>query len=164
MSKHKNLIIIIATVIITTICTLVYIGYKEWHPSEINDDVADTTSMSPQIQSEPSFLQIANLYDDYRSNKVAFDKKYNDRAIEFEGSISEITNRYGCAGITFNITSGNDTNLGIVICNNCPADVDHWSNEVAKLNVGQKVKIKGFYSGNLSDGSSIFFYKCHVLK
>lgn len=142
----------------------IYLSYKEWHPTEIKYDIADTTTITPQIQSAPSFLQIANLYDDYRSNKVAFDKKYNDKVIEFEGSISEITNRYGCAGITFNITGEDDARLGFATCSNCPADVDHWSNEVAKLSIGQKVKIKGFYSGDLSDGSSMFFYKCHVLK
>jgi hypothetical protein len=107
------------------------------------------------------FPQAADIYWDYKSNKVAFDKKNKEKLMEFEGQISKISNEWGCAKVTLSAT---DNPYEEIICNNCPGDVDGWSKEVEKVRVGQTVKINGVYSANISSGSTMTFYKCHILE
>lgn len=145
--------------------------YRKHNPSDeevFQEALYALDSANEKEQPPPDFLQIANIYDEYRSNRVAFDKKNDDKLIEFEGSISEITNDHDCAAIKFKITDENDQYIGYAECSNCPATKDKWSekwpNEIAQLQLGQTVRIKGYYSRNLSNSNNISFYKCRIIK
>lgn len=130
MFKNHRINIIITTIIVTIVSVLAYNLYKKYNPSneEIFQETLYALDSANETEQPPSdFLQIANLYDEYRSNKVAFDKKNDDKLIEFEGSISEITNDYDCAAIKFKITDEDDQYIGYAECSNCPATKDKWS-------------------------------------
>lgn len=167
MFKNQRINIILITILATFLCGLAYDFYLKHNKTEEEIFLERMHSLASEDKSPnapPDFLQIANVYDEYRSNRVAFDKKYNDKLIEFEGAVSEITNDYGCAGIKFKVTDENDQYIGYVDCSNCPASKDKWSNEIAQLQLGQTVRIRGYYSSSLSDSNNIDFYKCHIIK
>ncbi len=105
--------------------------------------------------------QAADLYSEFESNRVAFDKKHKDELLEFEGEIVKISNDWGCAGIKIKVS---DNPFEEITCNNCPADVDKWSGEVANVSVGQTVRINGYYSDLTSGQYSMSFYKCHIIQ
>lgn len=121
-------------------------------PSEDTLNSIDTNIYNPQSSA---------LYAEFSSNKVAFDKKYKDKTIEFEGEITKITNDSGCATVKIKVS---ENPFEYITCNNCPADEDKWSDEVSSVSVGQTVLIKGYYSAFSSSENTMFFYKCHILK
>lgn len=167
MFKNQRIIVIVTTIIVTIVSALAYDLYKKYNPSDeevFQERLYDLASENETEQVPSNFLQIANLYDEGRSNRVAFDKKYDDKLIEFEGAISEISNDHGCARLKFKVNDENDQYIGYAECSNCPANEDKWSDEIAQLQIGQTVRVRGYYSGSLSSSDNISFYKCHILK
>lgn len=106
-------------------------------------------------------LQAQDMFDEYQNNKVAFDKKYADSILEFEGTISEISNDFNCASIKIVV---GDNSLYAIHCNNCPEDIDGWSDEVSQVALGERVLIRGFYSNFSSDKYQMSFYKCNIVR
>lgn len=115
---------------------------------------------TPKVDKEySSFLQATDLYEKYKSNRVAFNKEYNKKLIEFEGTITDITENSGCAWVKI---KGSADGWQYISCGNCPENKDGWSKEVAQLQVGNTVRIKGYYSA-LSSEYEMSFYNCHVI-
>lgn len=132
---------------------------KTHDTSVVDTSVVDTTNYTDQ-----NFLQIADLYVESLENRVAFDKKYDKKTIEFDGTITSISNDYGCAKITFSILNDENENMGDVECTNCRADVDRWSDQIAKLKLQDYVRVKGIYSASSSSKYSLNFYSCKIVK
>jgi len=122
----------------------------------------DTTDYETLVDTTttPQFPQATDFFQEFKSNKVAFDKEYDDKIIEFEGEISEITTSWGCAIIE--IKAGSSA-FDVIRCSNCPGTKDKWSKEVESVSVGQTVRIKGYYSAISSESYSMSLYKCHII-
>lgn len=121
----------------------------------------DTSKNFDSTIIEPLFPQAEDFFQEFKSNKVAFDKKYDDKLIEFEGEISDISTSWGCARMK---VKAGESAFDVIECDNCPADEDKWSNEVEKVSVGQIVKIKGYYSAFSSESYYMSLYKCHIIQ
>lgn len=128
---------------------------------ELAESRAFGNAMPDTIPTQPKFLQADELFSEYQSNKVAFDKKYDDKLLEFEGVISEISNPWDCARIKIRVY---ESSYEEISCSNCPAGVDKWADEIAEISVGQKVRIKGYYNGFSSGKYQMKLYKCHIIK
>lgn len=134
-------------------------GFSFWnreyvYESSMDSEPVDTTNTS-------LFPQATDLYSEFESNKVAFDKKHKDKLMEFEGEIIKISNDWGCARIKIRVA---DNPFEEITCGNCPAGKDKWSDEVANVSVGQTVRIKGYYADFSSGQYSMSFYKCHIIQ
>jgi hypothetical protein len=151
--KNNKTTIIIYIALIASGFFILYKFSTHKSPEEIAFVNSDEQLPSNQYQSAE------NLFNDFKSNKVAFDRRHNDKLMEFQGTILKITNEWGCSSLIIQAT---DNPFETIFCNNCPADVDKWSDEVVKLTVGNQVTIKGYYSSSSSE-SEMSFYKCRVI-
>lgn len=123
------------------------------------NDAEQNPEQIAAIDTTSAILQANDLFSDYARNKVAFDKKNNDKQIEFQGTIKEISNEWGCASIKIEVEQDRFYEIE---CSNCPEGVDKWAGEVAKVKVGDLVAIKGYYSASISGKYSMDFYKCRI--
>lgn len=138
---------------------LIGVGFSFWNRQYVYESSNETESVD--TTSTSLFPRATDIYSEFESNKVAFDKKHKDELIEFEGEIVKISNDWGCAGIKIKVS---DNPFEEITCSNCPAGVDKWSDEVANISVGQTVRIKGYYSDFSSGQYSMSFYKCHIIQ
>jgi hypothetical protein len=99
-------------------------------------------------------------YSDYKANRVAFDKNYNEQLIDIHGIIYKINNNDNCAEI---VIKGSDELYEWIKFTNCINGKDKWSDEVINTTVGQEVHIRGIYSSSLSDNYEMHLYKCHII-
>jgi hypothetical protein len=160
--NHKT--ILIAATIVTV--SIAYLFYRTDNSYEAESQPLDTSSTTVDVSAIDSnqFLTVAEIFAEFQENKVAFDKKNDEKVFEFEGTISEITNTFDCARIRFRINDENGDFVGYAECSNCPQNHDQWSEEVSKVIEGQDVRIKGRYSKILSSRLNLEFYRCHITK
>lgn len=155
--KPNNKLIKLLAIVIGLVFTIFF--FKILFPNGVAAN--DTEYNNALIDTGSTYLQSESLYAEFESNKVAFDKKHKDKAIEFEGQIMKITNDWGCANIKIRVS---DNPFEDISCSNCPSNTDKWSDEVAQVAVGQTVRIKGHYSDFSSSENSMSFYKCHIIQ
>jgi len=179
--KHSNRLLLI--VIITVFATILVCAFLTSHQfkrmlmtqeeriedtlkkktAPIVGDSVQTARKKVDVRTFDSEYSAESWYSDYKSNKVAFDKEYDEKKLDIHGTIDKISNDEGCAQISMKGETGGI--LTYIEFTNCRGGKDNWSDEVALTAVGQDVHIRGIYSGLLSSsGFEMRLYNCHIIK
>ena len=103
-------------------------GLYSWNKPhrDIHDEAADFTTT------------VADLATEFQKDAKAADKKYHEKVLSFDGTVSGIEQGDSLASVSL---KGND--FCGVVCEMLPGTKE----EVAKLKVGSPVKIKAFFMG-----------------
>jgi hypothetical protein len=126
----------------------------------VNDDSIQLINKKVPASTFESVYSAPSWYADYKANKVAFDKNYNEQTIDIHGVIDKINNNDNCAEI---IIRGDEGAFEWIKFTNCSEGKDGWTDEVINTAVGQEVHIRGKYSNLLSDNYEMVLYKCHII-
>jgi hypothetical protein len=174
----RTLVLVIATIVVTVIVVITEpwacqkLGWKH----KISDDLNDTAQITNAIKQSDSvetvdgevglndFVQnysVEDWFNNFKSNKVSFDNKYDGNTIDVIGRITEIKTDFGCALI---VMQSADNPYESIEFSNCPQNKDGWRDEVAQIAVGDTTHIFGKYDANLSSSSRMYIYKCHIKK
>lgn len=172
-----KLILLIAVTIIITVAAYNYIDNRRRDQISLHfqSDIIDTSALGKN--SGKDSVQLANekvssldfdvaysaekWFSDFKSNKVAFDKDFNEKAIDLHGTITEITNNNHCPAIKISV---DDNPFDEINCSNCADENSGWINEVIGTSVGQEVHIRGYYSGLTSASYRMDVYGCRIIK
>jgi hypothetical protein len=125
----------------------------------IREDSIQLVSGKVQRSEFEDKYSASNWYSEFKANKVAFDKRYDEALMDITGTISRIKTDHGCSTIEIDAA---DKPFETIVFTNCPQGSDKWSDEVIKVVVGQQVHIAGIYSAILSSDSEMNLYKCHI--
>ena len=120
--------------------------------------LADGNILRPKFESDYSATM---WYQKFKLNKVAFGKKYKDKRIDVFGTITAIKTDGDCA--TMEVQAG-DSAFNIISFGNCGEGIDGWSDEVAKVTVGENVHVRGKYGEFFSSDYTLELYDCHIIQ
>lgn len=131
-----------------------------------NIEVLKKKIKEDELMKEYSFTD-SELYSEFKNNRVAFDKKYDEKKIQVTGKIHDIKESWGCYHIT--LQPYDDEFLKTITFANCGAATPEsqkkkWNEQLEKVNVGDEVTIRGIYSKILSDNYDISLYNCFIVK
>lgn len=97
----------------------------------------------------------------FSSNKVAFDKIYNNDWIDVTGVIGSIENPFDCPSLSLEIEGSHL--LRKIRCTNCNSTKNKWPKEILNIKVGQTIHIQGNYAGTLSSEYEMYLTKCEIV-
>lgn len=123
------------------------------------DSVQVTKGKIPKSEFESQYT-VDEWHREFKANKVAFDRNYNNYKIDVIGTITRISNDDGCAKIEMRAESGI---YDKIIFTNCPFGKDKWADEVINVSVGEQVHIRGVYIGSMSDNYELVVVSSHVI-
>lgn len=130
MFKKKN-IIILAAVLFVVLSVIIYTQYNKPH--------RNVYSEKPVIS-----IKADDLFASFAQNEIEYNKKFLDKTIEIVGEISEINISNGVNPLI--VFKNEEEFFGV----SCSFNIEAIQG-VAKLKVGDSVKVKGICKGYLSD-------------
>ena len=106
---------------------------------------ADQLESKNVMSATPIIITAGDLGLAYYKNEIAADNKYKNKVVEVHGDVRRIANNYH-GGISVQVrTEGTQYLLVPISCDFS----EPFPSELAKLNIGQRIRIKGFCKGDI---------------
>lgn len=170
----KNLSIVLITILVT-VTTYVAFTSNQVKPRRMTEQgsIDDPTNNRPlnledSIETINGFIPRSTFeyendarrwFSDFKSNRVRFDKNYQDSAIDLIGKVSEIKSSWGCAIVE---VEAGESAFDKIELSNCPEGKDMWAHEISNISVGQTLHFRGKFNPSSSD-DQMRLYECQII-